>query len=175
MYFIELLMIHSLISNDSEISEKEYIESKNNLSNIAHNGRDKKFKLKINKKCKSIEIAVNEILCDLKKIAEFMFKITKDSGYKECINTQEEKFKNNENLPSNKVINKMNQNKFSFYEFCMENIWLQEKYYLKLDFDDDIINELKEESILSINQQETLENNIKESYEDYIKEYFSEK
>ena len=43
MYFIELLIIHGLISNDSEISEKEYMESKNNLTNVAHKGRDKKF------------------------------------------------------------------------------------------------------------------------------------
>tara|TARA_Y100000389_G_C17467358_1_gene526876 strand:+ start:958 stop:2523 length:1566 start_codon:yes stop_codon:yes gene_type:complete len=175
MYFIELLIIHGLISNDSEISEKEYMESKNNLTNVAHNGRDKKFLLNINNEEKPIEVVVREILCDLKKIAGLMYKITKDNRYKKCIEIQEEKFKNNDKLPSNKVINKMIQNKYSFYEFCMENTWLQEKYFSKLDFDDDIINKLKEESISSVKQKDILEKNVKENYEDYIKEYFSEK
>jgi len=151
------------------------MESKNNLTNVAHNGRDKKFLLNINNEEKPIEVVVREILCDLKKIAGLMYKITKDNRYKKCIEIQEEKFKNNDKLPSNKVINKMIQNKYSFYEFCMENTWLQEKYFSKLDFDDDIINKLKEESISSVKQKDILEKNAKENYEDYIKEYFSEK
>ena len=175
MYFIELLMIHGLISNDSEMSEKEYMESKKNLTNVAHNGRDKKLVLKLNNEEKLINIVLSEIFYELKKIAELMYKITKDNGYKKSIEAQEEKFKNNDKLPSNKVINKMIQNKYSFYEFCMENIWSQEKYFSKLDFDDDMINKLKEETILSVNQKDILENNVKENYEDYIKEYFSEK
>jgi gamma-glutamylcysteine synthetase len=50
MYFIELIIIHSLIRSDEEISEREYIEIKNNLNNVAHNGRDKNFTLKIDGK-----------------------------------------------------------------------------------------------------------------------------
>ena len=45
LYFIELLVIHSLFSDNSEISEKEYVDIKNNLTNIAHKGRDKETKI----------------------------------------------------------------------------------------------------------------------------------
>ncbi len=175
MYFIELLMIHSLIINDSQISQEEYIESKNNLTNVAHNGRDKEFKLINNNKEKPIALALREILIELRKIAELMHKITNDDKYIRCIKKQEEKFENNYKLPSNLVIDKMIENKFSFYEFCMENIWEQKKHFSTLDFDNDIIKKLKKEALVSIEKKKLLEKNIAESYEDYIRRYFSEK
>ena len=175
MYFIELLMIHSLIINDSQISQEEYIESKNNLTNVAHNGRDKEFQLINNNQAKSIALALREILIELRKIAELMHKITNDDKYIRCIKKQEEKFENNYKLPSNLVIDKMIENKFSFYEFCMENIWEQKKHFSTLDFDNDIIKKLKKEALVSIEKKKLLEKNIAESYEDYIRRYFSEK
>ena len=69
----------------------------------------------------------------------------------------------------------MIENKFSFYEFCMENIWEQKKHFSTLDFDNDIIKKLKKEALVSIEKKKLLEKNIAESYEDYIRRYFSEK
>lgn len=173
MYFVELLMIHSLISNDSEISQKEYIESKNNLTNIAHNGRDKGFKLKSKNIDVSIDFALREILSELSSIADFMSKIKNDDRYNQSVKDQKEKFKNNHKLPSNLVIDKMIENKYSFYEFCMENIWKQKKYFSTLNFDNDILKKLKEESLISIKKKKLLEKNSTESYQEYIRRYFS--
>tara|TARA_B100000768_G_C10894967_1_gene215242 strand:- start:8 stop:508 length:501 start_codon:yes stop_codon:yes gene_type:complete len=166
-------MIHSLISNDSEISQKEYIESKNNLTNIAHNGRDKGFKLKSKNIDVSIDFALREILSELSSIADFMSKIKNDDRYNQSVKDQKEKFKNNHKLPSNLVIDKMIENKYSFYEFCMENIWKQKKYFSTLNFDNDILKKLKEESLISIKKKKLLEKNSTESYQEYIRRYFS--
>jgi gamma-glutamylcysteine synthetase len=114
MYFIELLMIHSLIENDEEITEREYREIKKNLTNCAHKGRDKNFNIIKKGEKKPIFEVLEEKLKELKKIADMMFAITKDKKYNECVAEQEIKIKDNSKLPSNIVIDTMvkKQSKF---------------------------------------------------------------
>ena len=73
MYFIELLIIHSLIISDEEITGKDYLDIKNNLTNVAHKGRNKNFNLAINGEEKLISEVLEEKLKELKKIARRFF------------------------------------------------------------------------------------------------------
>ena len=172
MYFIELMIIFSLIKSDDEISDKEYLEIKSNLTNVAHNGRNKKFHLKISGKDIPISEVLENNLKDLKDIGNFMFKVTNDKKYKECVEKQEMKIKDNSKIPSNIVINSMTKDKISFYEYCMKNIWKQKKYFNSIDIDKNFIKKLELEKIKSLKDKRMLEENTEESYEEYIKKYF---
>ena len=101
-----------------------------------------------------------------------MFKITNDKKYKECVEKQEMKIKDNSNIPSNIVINSMTKDKISFYEYCMKNIWRQKKYFNSIDIDKNFIKKLELEKIKSLKEKRILEENSGESYEEYIKKYF---
>ena len=81
LYFIELLVIHSLFSDNSEISEKEYVDIKNNLTNIAHKGRDKETKIIKKNKTVNIENELSKILNEMKDIAKIMSSIKNDDNY----------------------------------------------------------------------------------------------
>ena len=174
MYFIELLIIHSLFINEDKIYSEEYLEIKNNLINVAHNGRDKNFKLKINNEDILITDVIKKIFMELKEIANMMYVITKDEKYKKCITVQEKKVENQNLLPSNLVINSMINNKMSFYEFCMENIWKQKKYFSNIQADNNIEKILREETKLSLKKKDYLESNNVESFEDYINKYYKD-
>ena len=174
MYFIELLIIHSLFINEDKIYSEEYLEIKNNLINVAHNGRDKNFKLKINNEDILITDVIKKIFMELKEIANMMYVITKDEKYKKCITVQEKKVENQNLLPSNLVINSMINNKMSFYEFCMENIWKQKKYFSNIQADNNIEKILREETKLSLKKKDYLESNSVESFEDYINKYYKD-
>lgn len=172
MYFIELLIIHSLIISDEEITGKDYLDIKNNLTNVAHKGRNKNFNLAINGEEKLISEVLEEKLKELKKIARTMSTITKDEKYIKCVEEQENKIKNKKELPSNIVIDTMSKNKESFYEFCMNNISDQKEYFFNLILNNDIIKKLENESKISIRRREELESNREERYEEYINKYF---
>ena len=172
MYFTELLIMHSLFSNDSKISENELIEIKKNLTNVAHKGRDRKLKLNIKGNEKLLLNELDIILDEIEKIASLIFSITKDEKYKDCVKIQKEKIKEKNCLPSDRVLTEMTENQLSFYEFTMNNISKQKKYFNNLDTDNVIMNSLEKESIDSLKKQIDLEKNQKESYEDYIKKYF---
>ena len=172
MYFIELLIMHSLFFNDSEISNNELIEIKKNLTNVAHKGRDKKLMLMIKGKEKLLLDELNTIINEIEKIASFIFSITKDKKYKDCVKKQKQKIMRKNCLPSDVVLKKMRENKFSFYELAMNNISDQKKYFNNIDTDNAIMNSLEKESIDSLKKQNDIEKNQKESYEDYIKKYF---
>ena len=101
-----------------------------------------------------------------------MHLITNDAKYKKSIEAQEEKIANQSLLPSNRVINSMIDNKMSFYEFCMDNIWKQKKYFSNIQVDNSIEKILREETELSLEKKDYLENNNLESFEDYINKYF---
>jgi len=174
MYFIELLIIHSLFINEDKIYSEEYLEIKNNLINVAHNGRDKNFKLKINNEDILITDVIKKIFMELKEIANMMYVITKDEKYKKSITVQEKKVENQNLLPSNLVINSMINNKMSFYEFCMENIWKQKKYFSNIQADNNIEKILREETKLSLKKKDYLESNSVESFEDYINKYYKD-
>ena len=111
-------------------------------------------------------------LKDLKDIGNLMFKVTNDKKYKECVEKQEIKIKDNSNIPSNIVINSMTKDKISFYEYCMKNIWKQKKYFNSIDIDKNFIKKLELEKIKSLEEKKILEENSGESYEEYIKKYF---
>tara|TARA_B100000035_G_scaffold51533_1_gene40089 strand:- start:1743 stop:3302 length:1560 start_codon:yes stop_codon:yes gene_type:complete len=172
LYFIELLVIHSLFSDNSEISEKEYVDIKNNLTNIAHKGRDKETKIIKKNKTVNIENELSKILNEMKDIAKIMSSIKNDDNYEICVQQQKEKIHNKKLLPSNLVIDRMKSKKISFYEFCMQNIWEQKKYFSSLKTDNNIFEILKEEAKLSLDKKNILEKSNKENYEEYIKKYF---
>ena len=174
MYFVELLIIHSLIQKNDEISDKEYFEIKSNLTIVAHNGRDKNCTLKVNGKNTLLISSLEKNLEELKKIASLMYKITGDKNYKETIGKQIMKLKDNTKLPSNIVIDSMTRNKLSFYEYCMKNIECQKKYFSNLDINADIMNKLEGEIKNSLKKREDLEVDQDESYEMYIKNYFKD-
>ena len=174
MYFIELLIIHSLFINENKIYSEEYLEIKNNLINVAHNGKEKNFKLKINNEDILITDVMKKIFMELKEIANMMYVITKDEKYKKSITVQEKKVENQNLLPSNLVINSMINNKMSFYEFCMENIWKQNKYFSNIQADNNIEKILREETKLSLKKKDYLESNNVESFEDYINKYYKD-
>jgi len=173
LYFIELLVIHSLFSDNSEISKKEYVDIKNNLTNIAHKGRDKETKIIKKNKTVNIENELSKILNEMKDIAKIMSSIKNDDNYEICIQQQKEKIHNKKLLPSNLVIDRMKSKKISFYEFCMQNIWEQKKYFSSLKTDNNIFEILKEEAKLSLDKKNILEKSNKENYEEYIKKYYT--
>ena len=173
LYFIELLVIHSLFSDNSEISEKEYVDIKNNLKNIAHKGRDKETKIIKKNKTVNIENELSKILNEMKDIAKIMSSIKNDDNYEICVQQQKEKIHNKKLLPSNLVIDRMKSKKISFYEFCMQNIWEQKKYFSSLKTDNNIFEILKEEAKLSLDKKNILEKSNKENYEEYIKKYYT--
>ena len=172
MYFTELLIIYSLIQGDEEISDKEYFEIKNNLINVAHNGRDKNCFLRVGGKDTLISSILDKNLHSLKKIANLMSDITGDEMYKESIEKQEIKLKDNTKLPSNIVINSMIKNKQSFYEYCMENVERQKLHYNSLDIESDMIKKLEKEREDSLEKKDFLESEMSEDYEKYIDNYF---
>jgi len=75
-------------------------------------------------------------------------------------------------LPSNAVIDEMNEKGISFYEFCMDNILKQKKHFFNMKMDNAIIEKLKRETKNSIIKKNNLEEDNKQIYEDYIKQYF---
>ena len=82
-----MLVIHSLFSDSAEISKKEYIDIKNNLTNIAHKGRDKNNKI-IKKKTVIIENELSKILNEMEDIAKIMSSVKNDDNYEICVKKQ---------------------------------------------------------------------------------------
>ena len=173
MYFIELLIIHSLFSSDSKILENELIEIKKNLTTVAHKGRNRKLKLIIKGKEKLLLDELAIIFEEIEKVASLMYSITKDKKYKDCVKIQKENIKKKGYLPSDMVLKEMTEKQLSFYEFTMNRISEQKKYFNNFDTDIVIMNSLEKESIDSLKKQNDIEKNQNESYEDYIKKYFS--
>ena len=172
MYFIELLIMHSLFSSEENISKEEYKEIKNNLTTVAHNGRDKNFTLAKHGKNIPLKSELSKILKELESIAIMMKGMKNDDVYMQSIEDQKQKIEKNEKLPSNLVLDKMIKNGYSFYEFCMENIWKQQKYFSNLRANNHILKLLIRESELSNNKKKELEKKENEKYEDYVKNYF---
>ena len=172
MYFIELLIMHSLFSSEENISKEEYKEIKNNLTTVAHNGRDKNFTLAKHGKNIPLQSELSKILKELESIAIMMKGMKNDDVYMQSIEDQKQKIEKNEKLPSNLVLDKMIKNGYSFYEFCMENIWKQQKYFSNLRANNHILKLLIRESELSNIKKKELEKKENEKYEDYVKNYF---
>ena len=119
-----------------------------------------------------ISSILDKNLHSLKKIANLMSDITGDEMYKESIEKQEIKLKDNKKLPSNIVINSMIENKQSFYEYCMENVERQKLHYNSLDIESDMIKKLEKEREDSLEKKRFLESEMSEDYEKYIDNYF---
>jgi gamma-glutamylcysteine synthetase len=164
--------MHSLFSSEENISKVEYKEIKNNLTTVAHNGRDKNFTLAKHGKNIPLKSELSKILKELESIAIMMKGMKNDDVYMQSIEDQKQKIEKNEKLPSNLVLDKMIKNGYSFYEFCMENIWKQQKYFSNLRANNHILKLLIRESELSNIKKKELEKKENEKYEDYVKNYF---
>ena len=119
MHFLEPFMIYALLSPSPIFSHKEFEMIDDNLSLVAHCGRDPKLSLSHPEGKIKLRDWADKILTEMQPICDWLDQNETETPYHDALQKQCKKVINPSLIPSTRMIETMAENKESFFEFAM--------------------------------------------------------
>jgi len=171
--FLEIFMLHSLLEDSPPMQQKELDSISDNMSAVAHRGREPGLVLQKQDKSVTLKSWGLELLADMAGVAECLDRQNGSSAYTETLQSQLQKMHDPEATPSARVIRELFDNFDSFAEFGRS--WsLAHAQTLSTPVTPTIETMLDEMSADSIREQQSLEAADEVSLDQYLEEYFSQ-
>ncbi len=181
LHFLEIFMLHALLSESPIIADKEMKDIGQNMSTVAHRGRDPQATVKIKGQVTLLQYAARALLDDLDPVAAFMdknaasgIKGSKISIYVDALQAQREKVENIELTPSARVLDELLSRHDSFYDFAREHSRKLADHCQTLEADAAIQSRLQAAVKSSVEKQQTLETEDAPEFGAFLKSYFSQ-
>ena len=175
MRFTEAFLIYCLLQDSPTVEHDGWSEIARNHSETANNGRDPNFRLIRDGREVELKQWANEILQDVKAIAEIIDRGEGGDAYVQSVNAQIAVVENPDATPSARILEEMKLGHTGFYHFAMECARGHKDYFAALEpLPDDRLRLYKDEAAQSIQRQLEIEASDDTSLEDYLADYFSE-
>jgi glutamate--cysteine ligase len=170
--FLELLLISCFFKESPSLTPREMHQLGSVQSEIVCNGRNPSMNIPFNGGKKSIKDAGNELVTELRPIAQLLEK-SGEQGYQIALDLQMEKFENPELTPSAMMLKTMTEQDISFFQFAMEKSIEHGDFFQRNSLSTEENNKFNSEAENSIHCQEALEAADTQSFEEFLKQYFS--
>jgi len=181
LHFLEIFMLHALLSESPVIADKEMKDIGQNMSTVAHRGRDPQATVKINGQVTLLPDAARALLDDLGSVAAFLDKDaasgnsgSKISLYADALQAQREKVENIELTPSARVMDELLSQHDSFYDFAREHSEKMADHYQTMDADAAMQTRLQAAVKSSVEKQQALETEDSPDFDAFLESYFSQ-
>lgn len=119
MHFLEAFMIYALLSPSPSFSSEEFKMIDDNLSLVAHCGRDPQLSLSHPDGKTKLRDWADKILTEMQPICDWLDQNETDAPYRQALLKQCTKVIDPTLIPSTRMIETMAENKESFFEFSM--------------------------------------------------------
>jgi glutamate--cysteine ligase len=174
MRFVEAFAIYCLLQDSPPFSEQAREESKRNHTQTAKSGRDPQFRLHRDGQEVAIAEWGNEIVRDVKVVAELIDRGNGRSDYQDAVDVQAELLGNPDATPSARVLQEMKTAGMGFFEFAMQVAIGHRDYFAALEpMQPERFGQLETEAQESLLRQKSMEAGDELSLDAYIAAYFS--
>jgi glutamate--cysteine ligase len=174
IYFLEMLMILSLLESSPPINVAEQKAIDWNELAAAHNGRDPELRLKRN----GDEIFVRDWgleICDaLQPIAELLDQSMGTQPYRDSLQLQRERLENPDITPSAIMLTEMRERGEGFYHFAKRKSLEHYDYFMQQDHSSEDQDLLQCEATDSWRRQREMEASDKQTFDEFLRDYFSQ-
>jgi glutamate--cysteine ligase len=175
MRFTEAFLIYCLLQDSPFVEHDGWSEVARNHSETANNGRDPNFRLIRDGQEVELKQWANEILQDVKAIAEIIDSGEGGDAYVQSVNAQIAVVENPDATPSARILEEMKLGHTGFYHFAMACARGHKDYFAALEpLPDERLRLYEDEATQSIQRQLDIEASDDTSLEIYLANYFSQ-
>ncbi len=169
--FLDIFLLHCLLSESPQCNKAEFFEVGDNLALTVEQGRDPDLKLRLKGKEKPLRDWGNEIIADLYFAAGLLDHIHGGNEYNNCIMEQEAKLKDANLTPSGQVLNLMQQEELSFFDFGMQQSQIHADIFRHDGLSQDALDELQTASKQSHETQSEIERADRVDFDEFLREW----
>jgi glutamate--cysteine ligase len=174
MRFVEAFAIYCLLQDSPPFSEQAREESKRNHTQTAKSGRDPQFRLYRDAREVTIAEWGNEIVRDVRVVAELIDRGNGGHDYRDAVDVQAELLGSPDATPSARILQEMKTAGTGFFEFAMQAATGHRDYFAALEpMQLERFQQLEAEARESLLRQASIEASDKLSLDEYIAAYFS--
>lgn len=169
--FLDTFLLHCLLSESPECDHDEFFEVSNNIALVVEQGRDPALNLTLEGKPKSLRLWANELCADLQHSAAILDQLHGGSAYQASLDAQTVKVSNPEQTPSGKILQAMQNEHQSFFQFSMQQSQLHRDYLQNNGLDAATITMLQATSEQSVADQKLIEDADTLSFDEFLAEW----
>lgn len=169
--FLDSFLLHCLLDESPQCTEKEFFEVAENLALVVEQGRDPGLILKLEGMPKKLTEWANEALEQTAHAASMLDHIHSGSNYADSIATQSAKVADPDLTPSGKILKDMEKNKLSFFEFSMRQSQLHRDHLQHDGLNEETVKMLEETAADSIKKQAEIEQQDRINFDEYLKNW----
>ena len=169
--FLDTFLLHCLLSESPQCNESEFFEVAENLSKVVEHGRDPDLMLSEESQEISLRHWANDLLQDMAHSAALLDETHGTDSYNGSLQKQMAKVADDSLTPSGKMLQEMQENNLSFFEFSMNRSRAARDALLKTELSDSTLQEFKEASSQSLERQKEIEAAETQSFDDFLAEW----
>lgn len=174
MRFVEAFLIYCMLEDSPHLCSKSLDETKLNQTMTAKQGRDPDFRLQRDGKAVALRVWAEEILEHVLAIAECLDRHDGGDSYVHAVRMTQELITNSEETPSARMLQKLREEKCSFFELALSMSRGHRDYFAAITpLSDERRQQFLREASESIVRQQQIESSDDISLDEYLATYFS--
>ena len=176
LHFLEVFMLHALLSESPPIDDQEMIMLADNRKNVAHQGRDPELQLQTLNGPRLLKDCASELLDGLDLVADFMDTeaASAKARYRSAVEAQRQKINDYSKTPSASVLQLILDRDISFVEFGREQSLKAADYCNALEEDSSVWPGLQAAVGESLQKQREIEAADKSGFDSYLNDYLAQ-
>lgn len=167
--FLDAFLLHCLLSDSPQCDPQEYFETSQNLANVVERGRDWELELSNGGRPKPLRGWARELLNDLEHSASLLDSIHSGSAYLDSIEQQKRKVEKPHLTPSGQILNTMQEDRISYFEFAMIQSRKHRDYFMNKKLNSSVVENLQQTAAASMAKQEDIERSDSMDFDAYLK------
>lgn len=172
--FLECFLLFCQLQDSPELTKEDWKILRSARLEVCYRGRDPNLLFKVDgieANCQKHGMA---ILNQLVEIALLLDELHSSNAYSLAINKQIKHLTYPELLPSSRILQYMQENQSSFYEFAMHQAETFEDYFKSQKIDPKLNAELEAQAKISLQNLHEIENNDTLNFEQYLEQYYNQ-
>jgi len=172
MRFLDVFATFCLLSDSPKLSRDVLRAAKQNIRQVVYQGRDTSVELCNFGTPTTLKAWANELLDSMTPIAELFDQAHQSKEYTQALAAQQEKVANPELTASARILDTLEKEQQSFFEFAMERAREHQAYFLAEPTPPQKEQELKALAEKSLAEQAQIEASDDISFETFLANYY---
>ena len=174
MRFLESFLLLNLLLPSDPYDDKELVEIKYNLNEVAERGRDPGLELRRKGKKLSLRDWAGEIFDQMSFVCDLLDKEGAKPIYCSTLQQQRAKIEEPELTPSARILSEMIENKEEFSEFSLRLSKQHQQWFSKRPLETESRSQFEQQALQSILKQQEVEKSDNLSFEQFLQNYFDQ-
>ncbi len=174
--FLDAFLVFCLLEDDIQTSSTMLKVSKQNIDTVVYQGRDEEAKIidAFDESEQSLKQAAKDLLTKIERVSELFDQQHGGDEYRSSVVAQEAKIEQPEQTTSGKIINILESDNISFFEFALEQAKQHKRYFTQQSISEKNLKRLQALAQKSHEDQKRIEAEDSLDFDHFVAKYFED-